>query len=262
MAGLRLGKNEYRYDPRTLRLTSEYLAPSDWMVPIEYDLDAKRAKLPLGLWGNDEYGDCVLVGKANHLVRLERLDTRRTPKVTTPMVVDYYKKLTGCVTAGDANDSGLIVLDSLHDWRDGWELAAYKNQKTFPIDAYGELDKIDRQQLRAACYLLGGIQFGLSLPVTAAHQINQGQQWEDIGTDEPAAQPGSWGGHLVYAKRYDAGGFYCITWGREHYMTNRFIERYADEVWAVVDKIESHRKYVDELRLRQYLDNLHTRNIG
>ena len=252
---MRLGKKEHRYDERTLRLVAEgvFDVPLDVKIPQSWDFDAKRSKLPLGLWGNDEYGDCVIVGRGNQLVRNERVETRKTIPLTTEMVVAEYKRLTGTITAGDPNDRGLVVLDALKDWYAGWELPIYKGGRTYGIQAYGELDKYDREQLRAAMYLLNGIQLGIGLPRTAYDQLRRGQAWDDTGTDVPGAQPWSWGGHLVYAKKFDEGGITCITWGVEVYMTNRFIERYCDEVWAVVDKLNSAGRWIDVDKLLKYL---------
>lgn len=256
--GLRLGKKAHEPDPKTLRL-ADLLAPAETWVPNTYDLDAKRKPMPLGLWGNDQFGDCVFVADANQLVRLERLDTRKTVPITTEMVTDAYRAATGCVSPGDANDSGYEMIQRQRERRAGWALPVYKGGRTFSIDAFGALPS-DSSTLRAAAYLLGGIQLGLWLPMSAADQINAGQAWDWV--DGPRGQSGSWGGHAVYVKHYDSGGMWCITWGREQYMTNRFITAYADERWAQVDKIESHSRYLDQQKLRDYLTNLHPSNTG
>lgn len=262
-AALRLGKQNYRFDTRTVRLAAFLDVPLGVTIPKSYDFDAKRSKLPLGLWGNDEYGNCVLVGRANQLVRNERIETRRTAPMTTQMVVDEYKRLTGTVSPGDPYDSGLVVLQALGAWRTGWNIPnMYKKGRTYGIEAYGELAKTDREQLRAAAFLLNGIQFGIGLPRTAYQQFRDGQAWDDTGTDAAEAQPWTWGGHLVYAKSYDEGGFKCITWGQEVYMTNRFIERYCDEAWAVVDKLNSASKYIDVAKLMKYLRDIGARVGG
>lgn len=256
--GLRLGKQPHVPDPKTLRL-AELLAPAQFTVPNVYDLDAKRKPMPLGLWGNDRFGNCVFVADANHLVRHERLDTRKTLPITETMVVDEYRARTGCVSPGDANDEGYVMIQRQRERRAGWALPVYKGGRTYSIDAFGSLPN-DPSTLRAAAFLLNGIQLGISLPMSAADQINAGQAWDF--TDGPRGQSGSWGGHAVYVKHFDAGGMWCITWGREQYMTNRFINYYADEYWAQVDKIESHSKYLDQQRLRDYLSNLHPSNTG
>jgi hypothetical protein len=250
----RLGKKEYEHDPRTMVMRDMFV-PEEFSVPNTWDFDARRSKLPMGLWGNEEFGDCVLVGRGNQMVRNERIETRRTLPLSTAQVVDKYKEMTGCVTPGDEHDTGLYVIDALRDWRHGWDLTFGKTQRTYTIAAFGALDD-DHTQLRAAAFLLNGIQFGIWLPETAWTQYRNGEAWDDTGTDEPAAQPGSWGGHLVYAKHFDEGGFWCITWGGEQYMTNRFITRYADERWAIVDALNNHSRYLNVDKMIGYLRSI------
>lgn len=256
--GKRLGKLAAVPDKRTLML-APFLAPPHMAVPHVYDVDAGRRPMPYGLWGNDQFGDCVFVTNANHLVREERLDTRKSIPITTEIVVDEYKLRTGCVSPGDAHDTGYEMIQRLREWRQGWHLPVYKTGFTSTIDAFGGLTA-DHSILRAAAYLLGGIELGIWLPLTALDQIDAGQQW-DAATG-PRSEPGSWGGHAVYVKHYDDGGMWCITWGREQYMTNAFIDQYVDERWAVVDKLQSHGKYLDEAKLRQYLADLHPTQSG
>lgn len=256
--GMRLGKQDHVADERTLKL-GELLAPAEYTVPNVYDVDAGRKPMPLGIWGNDRFGDCVFVADTNHLVRHERLDTRKTLPITEAMVVDEYRAKTGCQSPGDANDNGYVMLQRQRERRAGWKLPVYKGGRTYAIDAFGSLSG-DSALLRAAAFLLGGIQLGLSLPFSAADQMNAGQAWDFV--DGPRGQSGSWGGHAVYVKHFDQGGMWCVTWGREQYMTNRFINYYADERWAQVDKIESHSRYLDQQKLRDYLTNLHPTQVG
>jgi hypothetical protein len=85
------------------------------------------------------------------------------------------------------------------------------------------------------------VQFGLLLPTTAIMQTNN-NLWDDTGRTTADAQPGSWGGHLVYAKRYTSDGLiYCRSWGLDIAMTPDFLSRYADEAWVVVDKLDEWR---------------------
>lgn len=98
---------------------------------------------------------------------------------------------------------------------------------------------------------------GLWLPRSAAEQWAKGQAWHSIPTDHPDNQPGSWGGHLVYCKRYDENGVLCITWGREVYMTNAFVERYCDECWAVVDDLSGKMsRYLDVAAMKKHLTDV------
>lgn len=226
---MKLGKLEHKEDERTLRV-SQFLA-ADVQVPVSYDFDYKRTAFPGGPMGNLTWGNCVIVGRANQLMRLERSESRRNPRINEAMAVTKYKQLTGAVSPGDRSDRGLVVLDALRDWRkNGWDIGAHN----YNIAAFGFLEPRNQWLLRASCYLFTGIQLGIWLPISAQAQTRQGY-W-DV-TEGPGSEHGSWGGHLVTAFRYDADNFYVKTWGQDVRVTNNFINKYADEAWSVIDNL-------------------------
>lgn len=231
--GHRLGKDPHKHDARTLML-ARFVLP-EIHVPQSYDFDKGKTPLPLVPWGNDVWGDCVIAGEANHLLRLERIEQRRTVKLTTEIVVDRYKLLTGAKTPSDNNDTGLVVLDAMRDWRaNGFQVS----NRNYKIVAYGELEPNDRTQLRMASYVLHGIHFGFWLP-NAAQRMNKVWDWNgEVGAEW---QPGSWGGHLVFSKKFNPDGHEILSWGEKIFVTNAFIERYCDEAWAVVDSLDNWR---------------------
>jgi hypothetical protein len=246
----RLGKEPYKHDPKTVKLGA-FLGTLP-KIPLTWDFEKTRMPFPVHVWGNDNWGDCVLAARANQQQRQQRVETRQTIPITDQMVIDKYKLMTGAVAPGDANDTGLIMLDALKDWRGGWHLPVWdKKGRTYKIDAYGELPAADGDTLRAGCYLLTGIQFGVALPLSAADQVRAGQPWDVVSG--PRGTPGSWGGHAIYSCEYDQGGFWVKTWGMRQYMTNAFIETYADEVWAVVQANETSSRYIDVPKLDDYL---------
>jgi hypothetical protein len=184
------------------------------------------------------------------------VETRYSPPITDEYVVELYKKLTGTEQPGDEHDQGLVVLYALRDWRAGWSLTFPRRRaRVYKISAFGELDPHDGDQLRAANYLLHGIQFGLWLPLTARDQLERGEPWDVVENGGDRSQPGSWGGHLVYSKRYDEDGHHSLTWGMEFLMTDRFIAKYCDECWAVVDDLSywQQRREIHFTTMRQHL---------
>jgi hypothetical protein len=254
---LRLGKLEHQFDERTLMLAN-FIA-DDVVIPASFDFDLHRSRFPLEMWGNDEWGDCVIVGQANQLMRHERIEQRRTLPLKTEDVVARYKALTGSQTAGDLNDRGLVVLDALKAWRGGWDLDFSKSDppRTYRIAAYGELDPHNFWQLQAAMYFLHGVQFGFWLPETAQDTLNdENPVWDYIQTGDHRERPGSWGGHLVYGKAYFSdGSFEVLTWGMKVKVTQAFISRYCDEAWAVVDDFDQwrHQRILDVEALKNRL---------
>jgi len=233
MAKRRLGKQEHKFDKRTLMM-ARFALPGI-RVPERYDFDKNKTPIPLLMWGNDRWGDCVIAGEANHLLRLERIEQRRTVKMGDDTVVARYKALSGARSPGDGNDQGLVVLEAMRDWKNnGWTI----NGRNYKIAAYGELEPSDRKQLRMAAYALHGIHLGFSLPAAAQ---NMAGVWDYNGQLGPQWRPGSWGGHLVFSKSFSSEGLGILTWGQKVFVTNEFIEKYCDEAWAIVDNLDSWR---------------------
>jgi hypothetical protein len=254
----KLGKQDHKHDDRTLMMANFIEVP---VLPASFDFDRHRAKFPVEMWGNDEFGDCVIAAESNALLRMERVEQRRTVKLSDADAITRYKGLTGCQSPGDENDTGLVMLDTMSDWHhNGYDRTAEKPEHSFTIAAYGELDPADDHQLRGAIYLLGGIHFGFALPISAQAQTDKGY-WDVVSG--PESQAGSWGGHCVYAKRYDADNIYVLTWGMEIRVTNAFIKKYCDEVWVVVDDLDRWRA-TDHLDVQALIAKLHdigARNI-
>lgn len=249
----RLGKEAYEHDARTLMLSS-FVLP-EIHVPVKHDFDKGRRPIPIRMMGNDVWGNCVVVGEANHVLRLERVEQRRTIKLTDADVINRYKSMTGAQSPNDANDSGLVVLQAMRNWKnEGFKIG----NRTYSISAYGELEPHDQKQLRMACYVFHGVHFGFWLPSAAQHM---GKVWDYNGQTGPEWKPGSWGGHLVYGKAFDQESFEVITWGEKVKVTNAFIERYCDEAWAAVDNFDSWRtkQTVDVAALRKKLSEITTR---
>lgn len=248
----RLGKKDYKHDPRTLML-ARFMA-TEIRTPAVYDYDKGKTPLPLHMWGNDQWGDCVFAGRANLQVRLERIEQRRTIPLTDDTVVSLYKRLTGAQTPGDSNDEGYVILEALRQWKnEGWDIGG----KNYKIAAYGELDPADFQQLKSATYFLHGVTFGFALP-NAAQAMTDAGKWDYNGETSPDFAPGSWGGHCVFSKAYTREGMKVLTWGREILVTWNFIKKYCDEAWAVVDALDTWkiRQTIDVTKLTEELGQI------
>lgn len=253
---MKLGKQPSRIDPRTLKLAT-ILKPVLPPIPASYDFDAQpgAGKIPHPTFSNLSYGDCVIAGRAHQTYRLELKEHKKVVSITTAAVLKEYFKETG------GYDDGLVMLDSLNAWRKvGWKtttgiLSYFK--KPFKIHAFASV-AVQPTQIKQAIYLLNGMQFGLSLPLSAQTQINNGRPWDVI--DGPGAEPGSWGGHCVCAVAYNMTSVCCITWGQRQWMTWKFVTRYCDEAYAVVDEAElftgEKKPGIDVATLESYLNGL------
>ena len=245
---MKLGKQGYKEDPKTIKLVEQGVLNVDFAIPSVYDFDKHRAKFPTNDWGNIDNGDCVMATRANQLLRLERVETRRTVPITDQQVIDKYYELTG------GPDEGLVMLDTNVDWRkNGWDIPTHAGVRHYTIEAFGELNCEDPNQLRSGVYLLHGIQGGFELPLSAKDQTDEGY-WDAV--DGPDSEPGSWGGHAVYIYAYDHENLYCKSWGKTVRITDAFISRYMDEAWAVVDSLDKWREALDVEKLRQILKDI------
>jgi hypothetical protein len=252
MENRKLGKQDYKHDDKTLIL--DEAISEDVVVPHSYDFDNHRFAFPLAMWGNDRWGDCVKVAECNEIIRLERLELRKTLPIMEADVVSAYRAQTGSNSPGDENDTGLVMLDNNRRWRkEGFLFRG----RAYKIAAFGEISASQHESLKAAIYLLHGVQLGFALPLATRHMTNT---W-----DIPAGATlsgewasGSWGGHAVYAKRYDETGIEILTWGEKVHVTWAFLDTYCDEAWAVVDSFDSwrHRPEIDVQKIINHLKEI------
>jgi hypothetical protein len=169
----------------------------------------------------------VLAVRANAQLRIARIEQKRTIPLTEDNVVKFYKLITGCKKAGDKNDTGLAYLPMMAQWKNtGWMIG----RKNYTISAYGELDPLDHDQLMFACYILTGVHFGFSLPLSVKKQLN----WIYDGEKTLTWKAGSWGGFAAYGYAYNSIGFFVKAWDKDIFVNWAFIDRYCDEAWAVI----------------------------
>ncbi len=224
-----LGKAAARRDDRNLMLAAILRPPSK--LPKEYDFDIKNPDIPTPMFGNDAYGDCVIAGRAHQTLRFEKLEQGSVINITDKDVVKEYLKESG------GEDSGLVVLDSLKEWRKkGWHAAG----RTYKIKAFAQINSKNNQEIKSAIYMDLGVGFGLSLPLSAQTQLQAGKRWDVVKGN--SAKPNSWGGHYVYVSGYTTAGPVCVTWGRKQQMTWTFAKKYCDEAYAIIDATDSKKK--------------------
>lgn len=220
---LKLGKTKAQRDPRNLKFASILRAPAK--LPAEYDFDVANTGIPTPMFANDRLGDCVIAGRAHQTLRFERREQKKTLKISDAEVTKEYFKQTG------GGDTGLVVLESLKLWRSrGWK-AANKNYK---IEAFTELNRAKRNEIKQAIYLDVGVGLGLALPTSAQAQFDAGKPWDVVSG--PKGKVDSWGGHYVLCSGYTKRGPVCVTWGRKHQLTWRFFAKHCDEAYAIIDK--------------------------
>jgi hypothetical protein len=217
----KLGKLPARIDPRTFQLKKLLVKKNLPPLPATYDVDSEFINFSdRNMFGNDKYGDCVMAGRAHMTLRFEDFEQKQLIKITDKDVEDEYFKETG------GQDSGLVMLDSLNEWRKtGWTAAS----KPYTIYAYAQIDVANHNELKYSVLLLRGAYTGFQVPQSAMDQFNAGQPWTVSGDNTII------GGHCVYIKAYNEIGPICVTWGAEQQMTWEFWNIYFDEAYGVID---------------------------
>lgn len=229
VAILKFGKKPAKRDKRNLKLSAILKAPVT--LPDEYDFDVNNKGVPTPMFANDDYGDCVMAGRAHQTLRFEKVEQGILIKITDKDVLREYLKETG----GD--DSGLVVLDSLKLWRKrGWSAA----KQRFKIKAFAQIDQTNRQEVKRAVFMDIGVGFGFTLPDAAITQFHAGKPWEVVSGPSSRRNPKN--GHYVYVPGYTKVGPVCVTWGSKQQMSWAFLNKYSDEAYAIIDAVDTAKK--------------------
>lgn len=189
--------------------------------PASVDWSSKVASWPI--YGNDKIGDCTCAA-VGHLLQSWTANEGVLSTPSDASILIAYEAVSGYNPATGANDNGADLLTICEYWAktgiSGNRLKAYVELPT-------PLDPVLWQQ---ATNLFGGLYIGLNLPRSAEEQFGSGQEW-----DVAMFPGGIVGGHCVPVHGYDANGVIVTTWGQTHRATWRFMDRYCDEAYALLD---------------------------
>jgi hypothetical protein len=241
-AYFRLGKAPAKRDARNLQLRA--LLKKTVKLPTEYDFDLKHPAVPTPMFGNDQFGCCVISGRAHQTLRFELVEQKKVITITTKEVTDEYFAQSG------GEDAGLIMLDSIRLWRkQGWIAAG----RRYNIRAFSEVNRTRVNEVKTAIFLNLGVGIGLRLPNSAERELTAGKPWTT--TKGPGAKPNSWGGHYVYVSGYTKLGPTCVTWGKKQQMSWDFFSTYCDEAHAIIDDLNTPKKraMIDAKKLAAFL---------
>ena len=215
----RLGRLPVATDVRTLRL-AQYVDRSA-LPPAPPEMDISRAVYEWPMYANDRIGDCTTAA-AGHMIEAWTAAATGTPVVVSERDVlvafDHVKQVDPFT-----GEEGAIELDVLRYWR---KTGIGEHR----VGAFARVSTADRELVRIAAYLFGGLYIGLALPLTAQRQ----DAWDWTGSLTGPATPGSWGGHAVDVVAYDDTGLTIVTWGALKRMTWAFWDRYCDEAYCLI----------------------------
>lgn len=240
-----LGRRPNRSDVRAL-MFAEFVRATAPAPPKKTNFWTKRTGFPLHTFGNTLYGDCTRAKQAHAMLRMERIETRQTPKIFEDEVIRVYRDMCVRFYGSDA-DEGAYEVDALSDWRNPDYTIRDTKGRPLTIDAYTRIDAYDHYAMKQAMALAGahGIAVCLGLP-RAFSMIEPPADW-DIPEGQPLIgkwAPYSWGGHSMWARDYDEIGIWLVhTWGLvDQRITWRAAAAYLDEAHLVIDSLDYWRK--------------------
>jgi hypothetical protein len=234
---VRLGKHlGVVHDPRTFPVRALIDTVSLPAVPREHRIGGSLSSVPV--FANDARGDCTQASKGHAVVTMERSSGQRDVALTDQDIIDAYARVGGYVPGDPATDNGAYELDSLNDWRTVG-IGIEHDGTAHKIAGFAAVTWTDRVEVRQAHYVFNGLKVCAALPLSAADQLRAGQPW-DV-TEGPRARFGSWGGHSMYSFGWEAEGLLGWSWGMPVLMTWAWIDKYVDEMYAVVSE-DAYRK--------------------
>jgi hypothetical protein len=170
---------------------------------------------------NDTLGICVVAAEAKHTRSWTQNATGNAATITNAQILDVYEKGAGYNPSDPSTDQGWDLLSALAYW-----------QKTgiggHKIGAYAAINPKHHNMVRSATYLFGGLYIALSLPISAQNQT----VWD--AASGSSGTPGSWGGHCVTIQAVENDQPIVRTWGYAQPCTWAFIDKYCDEVYAII----------------------------
>jgi hypothetical protein len=240
-------------DPRALMFSRFAVAPR--RLPKETHFWPRRASFPIRTFGNTRYGDCTRAKQAIAAMRMERLETRATPRITDEEVVRVYFDMTERLYGG--GDTGAYETHALAEWRKPDQTFRDTRGRALTIDAFTRINHNDHEEVRTAIWAAGahGIAVCFNLP-RAFQRLNPPAPW-DVPEGQPVTGvwlPGSWGGHSMWARDYDQHGVWVVhTWGlHDQLVTWRAAALYMDEAHLVIDSLDYWR--AKKPRARRFID--------
>lgn len=164
---------------------------------------------------NDREGDCVFAAGAHAIQTWSAAEgVRRTPP--DDQIQSYYEGWANFRPGDPSTDQGYVIVDFLNRWRMFGYCGAL-------LDGYADPDWRNFEHVKQSVALFGGVNLGLQLPMA----WREAEIWDVESGPDGAA--GSWGGHSVWAPKYNATGPVCVTWGALKQITWAALAQYCDE---------------------------------
>lgn len=243
--GQRLGRLPLKTTRKALNF-NEFFSFIDVPTHTKYWLG--KSPVPLRTFGNDRYGNCTRAKQAYAIMRMERIEQKRSPKITDEEVIRVYEDMSNRLYGG--GDNGAYEDDALNEWRRPETTIRDVSGHAYTIDAYLRINAMSHKEVRTALALSGakGIAVCFNLPAAFIGKA----EW-DIPEGQPLVgpwMPGTWGGHSMWMLM-DHDEVKCFTddtWMRgPSVVTWRAMAAYMDEAHMVIDSVDGWRKKSAEI---------------
>lgn len=265
-----LGRLPSKSDTRALMFSRFASEPK--VLPPRTHFWPKRAAFPIRSFGNLRMGCCTRAKQAVAAMRMERLETRRTPEISDDEVIRVYREMSNRLYGG--GDNGAYETDALSEWRKPELTFKDTKGRALTIDAFLRLNAADHTEIKSALVTAAahGIEFCINLPL-AFQRLDPPADW-DIPDGQPLIgewMPGSWGGHSMHGRDYDEIGlWFNHTWELpDQRITWRAMAAYVDEAHFVVDSYDYWRtqkplakKLLDLAGIRNAVNAVSSRKIA
>src|SRR5271167_1711405 len=226
---MKLGKQPFHFDPRTLRMrdyvSATYTPPpfasytygiTNWGMMM----NGPESNMPKGV-PVEGLGDCTIAA-CGHAIQVWTKDTITPPD---SLLLEKYEQWCGYILGDASTDQGGVELTVLSDW---------KNQTLggHVLRGFADPQPQNFGHIMHGIAEFGGVYIGLQLPNSAMDQTNAGEIWDVVANDG-----GIDGGHAVFCPAYHTEDptynkettITAITWGMKQKMTLAFWEKYTDE---------------------------------
>jgi hypothetical protein len=206
-----------------------------------------------GLLGNDYTNDCAFAAQG-HAEMLWAASDAEPLTLTVDDVLTAYGAAVGREGALLGLDPGADLLTALKFWQQTG-IAGRR------IDAFGELNRSDIDEIKRGIALFGCAYVGLGLPdaVKPARGTRPAdvQQWVlEPTVDDPATRFRVDNGHCAIYSGYDARGPFAVSWGRKIHVSWKFHLAYCTELYAMLSPNWRAPDGLDKVALRAELDRI------
>ncbi len=195
----------------------DYLLPGGPPPPTTVDFASKAMKSINQMYGNDQWGDCVIAGKMHGIGVWTGNDSGVAAVGTTAEAVASYHAICG------PGDQGCVIVEVLDVMKTkGLTVGGQKHT----IEGYVAFDWTNQLETQTATYLFGGGCIGINLP----------QAWMNAPAVWDVTNTSIIGGHDVQIVAYNPQGVVIATWGGTRTITwAAFLsDRWIDEAYCML----------------------------